>query len=66
MSNAGFSGRTAIVGIATSDFKALYGTDPERTREELATLVIRDAIDDAGLKKDQIDGTTNPSPTARA
>jgi len=56
MSNAAFSGRTAIVGIATSDFKALYGTDPERTREELATHVIRDALDDAGLEKGQVDG----------
>jgi len=56
MSKAEFSGRTAIVGIATSDFKALYGTDPERTREDLATRAIGDALDDAGLKKEQVDG----------
>ena len=56
MSDRSFAGRTAIVGIATSDFRALYGRDPERTREELATHAIRGALDDAGLDKSQIDG----------
>jgi acetyl-CoA acetyltransferase len=57
MSDRAFAGRTAIVGIATSDFRALYGKpDPGRTREELATHVIRDALLDAGLEKRQIDG----------
>jgi len=57
MSNAAFSGRTAIVGIATSDFRALYGNvDPQRTAEELATHAIRDALADAGIEKSEVDG----------
>ena len=57
MSNAAFAGRTAIVGIATSDFNALYkNADPERTAEELATHAIRDALADAGIEKKEVDG----------
>jgi acetyl-CoA acetyltransferase len=57
MSDRDFAGRTAIVGIASSDFRALYAKpDPQRTREEMATAVIRAALDDAGLEKAEIDG----------
>jgi acetyl-CoA acetyltransferase len=57
VSNAAFAGRTAIVGIATSDFNSLYkNVDPERTGEELATHVIRDALADAGIDKKEVDG----------
>jgi acetyl-CoA acetyltransferase len=56
MSDRAFSGKTAIVGIATSDFHALYDVDPERTSEELATHVIRDALADAGLTTRDVDG----------
>src|SRR5262245_4842417 len=57
MSDRGFAGKTAIVGIGSTDFRALYTKlDPERTREELATQVIRLALDDAGLDKKQVDG----------
>ncbi len=57
MSDRGFAGQTAIVGIGASDFARLYRTpDPERTGEALATEVIAEAIADAGLKKSQIDG----------
>jgi acetyl-CoA acetyltransferase len=56
VSDRGFCGKAAIVGIATSDFRALYGSDPERTREELAVEVIRGALEDAGLPKSQLDG----------
>lgn len=56
MSDREFAGKTAIVGVATSDFRSLYGRDPERTREELATRVIVEALEDAGLDVSQVDG----------
>ena len=57
MSDADFAGKTAIVGIGASDFRALYrDPDPERTREQIAIEAIRDALADAGLERDQIDG----------
>jgi len=57
MSDRDIASKTAIVGIATSDFGALYrGLDAERTREELAVQVLKEALDDAGLKKSDIDG----------
>ena len=57
MTDKALAGQTAIVGIATSDFHELYQTrDPERTREELAIHVLRDACDDAGIDVGQIDG----------
>lgn len=57
MSDAEFAGKTAIVGIGSSDFRSLYrNPDPERTRERMAIEAIRDALDDAGLERDQIDG----------
>ena len=49
--------RTAIVGVGTTPFSALYrDLDPERTAYELAAEAFRMALDDAGLKKDDVDG----------
>ena len=57
MSDREFAGKTAIVGIGSSDFARLYRSkDPERTGEALATEAIAAAIADAGLEKSQIDG----------
>lgn len=43
---------TAIVGVATTEFSA----DSGRTEYSLACEVIKAAVDDAGLRLDQIDG----------
>lgn len=43
---------TAIVGVATTEFS----TDSGRTEYSLACEVIKAAVDDAGLRLDQIDG----------
>ncbi|MEE9284854.1 MAG: thiolase family protein [Dehalococcoidia bacterium] len=57
MSDKAISRKTAIVGIGSSDFRELYQhRDPERTGEELAVQVVKEAIDDAGLKLSDIDG----------
>jgi acetyl-CoA acetyltransferase len=49
--------RTAIVGVGTTAFGALYrNLDPERTAYELAAEAFRNALDDAGLKKEDVDG----------
>ncbi|MCH8283665.1 MAG: thiolase family protein [Chloroflexi bacterium] len=57
MSDKAICEKTAIVGIGSSDFRALYAErDPERTAEDLAVAAVRDALDDAGLKRDDIDG----------
>ena len=57
MSDASIARKTALVGIGTSDFSYLYrNLDPERTREELAVLALKEALDDAGLEKSDIDG----------
>ena len=57
MSDASIARKTALVGIGTSDFNYLYrNLDPERTREELAVLALKEALDDAGLDKSDIDG----------
>ncbi|WP_419918471.1 thiolase C-terminal domain-containing protein [Candidatus Poriferisocius sp.] len=57
MTDREFAGRTAIVGIASSDFAGLYRTpDRHRTGEALATETIGAAIADTGLEKSRIDG----------
>ncbi len=57
MSDSSISGKTAIVGIGASDFRALMARpDPTRTREELAASAVREALDDAGLTLSHIDG----------
>jgi acetyl-CoA acetyltransferase len=57
MSNREIYAKTAIVGLGRSNFGALYrDLDPTRTVEELAITAAREAIEDAGLRKEQIDG----------
>jgi acetyl-CoA acetyltransferase len=54
---AEFRDRTAIVGVGTTDFGARYrATDPELSAYELAVEAFQNALDDAGLRKDEIDG----------
>jgi len=48
---------TAIVGVGTSDFHHLYRSlDPKRTPEGMGVEALRSALDDAGLRVNQIDG----------
>lgn len=50
-------GQTAIVGVGNTDYGALYrNLDPTRTLEELGIEVLRKALDDSGLRIEQIDG----------
>ena len=57
MSDKELAGKAAIVGVATSDFHALYrSTDRERNKEDLAIEALGEALDDAGLKVSDIDG----------
>ncbi len=50
-------GNTAIVGVGTTDFHDLYrNPDPGRTAEQLGVEALRAAMDDAGLRAEQIDG----------
>lgn len=47
----------AIVGVATSDFGALYrDRDARRSAYDLAALAFADALADAGIERDEIDG----------
>ncbi|GAA4239822.1 thiolase family protein [Actinomadura meridiana] len=47
----------AIVGVGQSDFRALYAkTDRPRDAYALAAGALRDAIEDCGIDKDEIDG----------
>ncbi len=49
--------RTAIVGIGTTAFGALYrDLDPERSPYQLAAEAFHNALEDAGLKKEEVDG----------
>lgn len=55
--SAGLRDKTAIVGVGNTAFGALYrDLDPERTSYELAADALKDAIDDAGIGKESIDG----------
>ena len=57
MSNRTISRQTAIVGIGSSDYRALYRNPGHKlTREDLAIEALREALDDAGLELSQIDG----------
>ncbi len=57
MSNRHLFGKTAIAGFGFSDYSRLYrAPDPNRTRESLAIETARDAIVDAGLSQQDIDG----------
>ncbi|MBT2208073.1 MULTISPECIES: thiolase family protein [Actinomadura] len=47
----------AIVGVGQSDFRALYApTDRPRDAFGLAAAALREAIEDCGIDKDEIDG----------
>jgi acetyl-CoA acetyltransferase len=49
--------KTAIVGVGNTAFGAMYrDLDPERTSYELAADAFKQALDDSGLKKSDIDG----------
>ena len=49
--------RTAIVGVGTTAFGARYrDLDPELTAYELAAEAFSNALEDAGLKKEDVDG----------
>jgi acetyl-CoA acetyltransferase len=49
--------RTAIVGVGTTRFGALYrDLDPERTTYQLAAEAFKNALEDSGLKKEEVDG----------
>jgi acetyl-CoA acetyltransferase len=49
--------RTAIVGVGTTAFGPRYRElDPELTAYELAVEALTNALDDAGLKKQDVDG----------
>ncbi|RIK43777.1 MAG: lipid-transfer protein, partial [Chloroflexi bacterium] len=57
MAEARMRDKTAIVGVGNTAFGALYrDLDPERTAYELAADALKAAIDDAGIRKDDIDG----------
>ncbi len=57
MSARELADKTAVVGIGTTDFGALYrDRDPERTPFDMGADAFVAALDDAGLTKDDIDG----------
>ncbi|MBI3743943.1 MAG: thiolase family protein [Chloroflexi bacterium] len=57
MSDKSLFGKAAIVGLGSTDFRALHQVnDPERTSEEMAIAALRDALTDAGLRLQDIDG----------
>ena len=53
----GLQDKTAIVGVGTTEFGAIYrDLDPERSAYELGMIAFREALEDSGLKKSEIDG----------
>ncbi len=49
--------KTAIVGVGTTQFGAIYrDLDPERSAYELGLIAFREALQDAGLKRSEVDG----------
>jgi acetyl-CoA acetyltransferase len=49
--------RTAIAGVGTTRFGAMYrDLDPERSPYELVVEAFREALEDSGLVKEEIDG----------
>ena len=52
-----FRDTTAIVGVGNTSFGAMYrDLDPERSAYQLGLVAFKDALEDSGLKKDEIDG----------
>ena len=57
MSAPHIADKTAVVGIGTSNFGELYrNLDPERTPYDVGVDAFLEALDDAGLTRDDIDG----------
>lgn len=49
--------KTAIVGVGTTEFAAIYrDLDPERSAYDLGRIAFLEALKDSGLKKSDIDG----------
>lgn len=51
-----FRDRTAIAGVGSTSYAALRDRDPERTSYDLGARAFTEALADAGLRKDAIDG----------
>ena len=52
-----FRDQTAIVGVGNTSFRAMYrDLDPERSAYELGLVAFREALADAGLRKEEVDG----------
>lgn len=52
-----FRDQTAIVGVGNTSFGAMYrDLDPERSAYELGLIAFREALADAGLRKEEVDG----------
>jgi acetyl-CoA acetyltransferase len=52
-----FRDKVSIAGVATSDYRALYGAvDPKRTEYDIGLEVFQAALEDAGLHRQDIDG----------
>ena len=57
MSSRGIADKTAVVGIGTTNFGALYrNLDAERTPYDMGADAFEAALDDSGLSRDDIDG----------
>jgi acetyl-CoA acetyltransferase len=57
MSSTHIADKTAVIGIGSTNFGALYrDLDPERTPYDMGADAFVAALEDAGLTKDQIDG----------
>src|ERR1700692_2374756 len=57
MSSRDISDKTAVAGIGSTNFGALYrNLDAERTPYDMGVEAFEAAVEDAGLTKDDIDG----------
>ncbi|MDP6783737.1 MAG: thiolase family protein, partial [Dehalococcoidia bacterium] len=52
-----FRDKTALVGVGSTDFSSMYrNLDPDRSDYDLGLQAFQGALEDSGLKKDDIDG----------
>jgi acetyl-CoA acetyltransferase len=57
MSTQAFTDSVAIVGVGNTNFGAMYrDLDPERSSYIVGAYAFKEALEDAGLKKDDVDG----------